>query len=332
MYILNLLIILFGLFMICRILLGLILSNIHQISTINQKNGSDQSLSISIIIPAYNEEKDILRCVMSCINSSYHNKQIIVVDDGSTDFTFRILKQIQSRYQKLIIVKQENQGKASAINNGIFNYATGDLIMILDSDSYIENNSLDNIIKHFQNPYLIALSSNVRIIKPKTFIELVQKLEYLLGYRLKGAEQFLGIEYIIGGIGSTFRSEAIKAVGGYDLDSVTEDIDFTMKLISKFGNKQYLFGYADDVIAYTPAVKNFSQLLKQRYRWKYGRFKALFKYKHLMFANDKKYTFNLTWVKLPKIFFEEFVMFMEPFLQLYLAYIVYKYFDSQIVK
>ena len=80
-------------------------------------------------------------------------------------------------------------------------------------------------------------------------------------------------------------------VGGYDTDSITEDIDFTMKMIDHFGNSNRQFGYADDVIAYTPPVSRFSQLLKQRYRWKQGRFKALFKHRRVIFNRDAKYIF-----------------------------------------
>ena len=83
----------------------------------------------------------------------------------------------------------------------------------------------------------------------------------------------------------------IEEIGYYDTDTITEDIDLTMKLLNHFGNTKYHFGYAEDVIAYTPPVHYFNQLLKQRYRWKYGRFKALFKYRQMIFSKDtKKYT------------------------------------------
>ena len=317
-----------------RIMFGLILSNIHQIISLNKRVYKESKKErISIVIPAYNEEVCIYRCVTSVLNSSYANKQIVVVDDGSTDSTENILNGIKDSYKEsisegsLVIVRQENQGKARAINNAVKNIADGSLIMVLDSDSYLSDNALEKVSIHFENPKLIALSSNVKIVKPKNFIELVQKIEYLLGYRLKGSEQILGIEYIIGGIGSVFRKSAMEDVGLYDYDSITEDIDFTMKLISHFGNKKYLFGYADDVIAYTPAVKNFRQLLKQRYRWKYGRFKAMFKYKNLFFNFDRKYTHTLTLFKLPKVFFEEFLMFVDPFCQLLIFYYLYRYSD-----
>lgn len=166
-----------------------------------------------------------------------------------------------------------------------------------------------------------------RITRPHNLLEYVQKVEYLLGYRLKGSEELLGIEYIIGGIGSTFRKSAMLEVGGYDTDSITEDIDFTMKMIDHFGNSNRQFGYADDVIAYTPPVSRFSQLLKQRYRWKQGRFKALFKHRRVIFNRDAKYTFSLAYWKLPKVFFEEFLMLIDPLLLLWIIGIIHHFAD-----
>lgn len=334
MIILKIFFIPLGIFMVIRIILGLILSNIHQIKLLN-KHAPDNSNNdrISVVIPAYNEEVCIYNCVISALKSSYQNKQVIVVDDGSTDSTPYVLNKIKNKYKEYIsndtlaIIRQKNQGKARAINNAIKNISNGNLIMVLDSDSYLKSDTLEKAVAHFQNPKLIALASNVKIKNTNNFIEKVQKIEYLLGHRLKGSEQMLGIQYIIGGIGSVFRKSAMEAVGLYDYDSITEDIDFTMKLIQHFGNKEYTFDYGEDVIAYTPPVKNFPQLLKQRYRWKYGRFKALFKYKNLLFNNDKKYKHNLTFFKLPKVFFEEFLMFIDPFCQILVFYLIYKYFD-----
>lgn len=116
-------------------------------------------------------------------------------------------------------------------------------------------------------------------------------------------------------------------VGGYDTDSITEDIDFTMKMIDHFGNSNRQFGYADDVIAYTPPVSRFSQLLKQRYRWKQCRFKALFKHRRVIFNRDAKYTFSLAFWKLPKVFFKEFLMLIDPLLLLWIIGIIHHFAD-----
>lgn len=322
----------FGMLAVSRILVGLIFSNLHQMKTLGrEKKQNPPSFRLSVVIPAFNEEKFIQRGVESVLNQDYPSFEIIAVDDGSTDQTGTILDRLARQHQRLQVVHQTNQGKSTAINNAVKNYATGDLVMILDADSYLAFNALEKMAQRFENQNVLGVSANVRITQPHNFLEWVQKVEYLLGYRLKGSEEILGIEYIIGGIGSTFRRKAMLEVGVYDTDSVTEDIDFTMKMIDHFGNSEGQFGYADNVIAYTPPVSKFAQLLKQRFRWKYGRFKALFKHRQVLFNRDAKYTASLAFWKLPKVFFEEFLMMIDPLLLLWMTSIVVHYADSSTV-
>lgn len=312
-----------------RILVGLIVSNLHQINSIDRQQLSKKPADhrFSVIIPAFNEEKFIRRGVESVLRQTYLNFEVIAVNDGSSDKTGMILDQLARQHPKLRVIHQHNQGKSVAINHALKEFATGDLIMVLDADSYLTPTALTNMARRFDDPRLLGASANVRITRPHNLLEYVQKVEYLLGYRLKGSEELLGIEYIIGGIGSTFRKSAMLEVGGYDTDSITEDIDFTMKMIDHFGNSNRQFGYADDVIAYTPPVSRFSQLLKQRYRWKQGRFKALFKHRRVIFNRDAKYTFSLAYWKLPKVFFEEFLMLIDPLLLLWIIGIIHHFAD-----
>lgn len=311
-----------------RILAGLILSNMHQIKRLDQQNEkSPVNDRFSVIIPAFNEEKFIQRSIKSVLNQDYPNFEVIVVNDGSTDQTGMILDRLANQDSRLNIIHQSNQGKSVAINHALKKQATGKLVMVLDADSYLAAGALTKMAHHFENKNTLGISANVRITKPRNFLEWVQKVEYLLGYRLKGSEEILGIEYIIGGVGSTYRRDAMLEVDGYDTDSITEDIDFTMKMIDHFGNSNQQFGYADDVIAYTPPVKKFPQLLKQRYRWKHGRFKALFKHRRIIFNRDAKYTLSLTFWKLPKIFFEEFLMMIEPLMLFWMIGIVLHFAD-----
>lgn len=122
------------------------------------------------------------------------------------------------------------------------------MITVLDADSELRPNFLANMVKHFQSTNVVAVAANVRIKRALNLIELVQYIKYLVGYQLKSSEQVLNLEYIIGGIGSTFRRTIMEAVNLYDTDTVTEDIDLTMKLLRKFGNTSYKFCYAFDCV------------------------------------------------------------------------------------
>lgn len=92
---------------------------------------------ISIIIPVYNSEKTIERCIMSCFNQSYKNIEVIAVDDGSTDDSLAILNKIKKEDSRLTVISKENGGVSSARNVGI-NRANGDYISFVDSDDTIE--------------------------------------------------------------------------------------------------------------------------------------------------------------------------------------------------
>lgn len=339
------LVLIIGIFSTLRIIWGLILSNVHQLLSEPFDGSKEYTPLLSIVIPAYNEEKMIHQSVMSALKQSYHNRQVIVVNDGSTDKTLAILQDIRQEItqngwidegftttipqdERLVIVDQPNAGKSRAINNAVENYASGELVTVLDADSQLAPDASARMVNHFRNPHVLAMADNVRITNSHRLIELVQQVEYMLGYRLKGSEQLLRLEYIIGGVGSTFRMSALKAVGYYDTDTVTEDIDLTLKLIKHFGNRKWIFGYADDVIAYTPPVHSFPQLLKQRYRWKFGRFQALFKYRQLIASiHLQKYTLTLSWWKLPKLLVEEFFMLIDPIMLLWMIWLIMHYSD-----
>ena len=283
---------------------------------------------ISIIIAAYNEEKVIKRTLDSIYASKYRNFEVVIVDDGSKDRTGRIVKRFKNnKLRNLTLVSQENGGKAIALNNALKNYVKGNLIMTLDADSVLANDALKKVIVYFCNPKVVAVASNVKIIKQNSLLGIIQYIEYLLGYRLKKAYTVLNNEYIIGGIGSTFRKSAIKHVNYYDTDTVTEDIDLTMKIIAK-GNKNNKVIYASDVICYTEPAMNVSDLFKQRYRWKFGRFQTLYKNVGLFFNRSKIYSKPLTFLQLPFVIYSELAFLIDPILVTFIIYLCIKYRET----
>lgn len=112
------------------------INNIFRIS--NPKNDSKNSKNlISVIIPTYNSEKYIERCINSITHQTYRNIEIIIVNDGSTDSTLDICKRLQYDDYRIKIINQENKGVSNARNTGIEN-STGKYIAFVDSDDYIE--------------------------------------------------------------------------------------------------------------------------------------------------------------------------------------------------
>ena len=286
--------------------------------------------TISVIIPAYNEEKTIIHSVSSVLNNNYpqENIQVIVVNDGSRDATEEIIKNfvLTPRIQKITIISQENKGKAHALNNGIKNFATGELIMCLDADSYLANDALLHAVIYFEDKKVMAVASNIKIAKSKGILNLIQAFEYIICYQMKKAQTVFNIEYIIGGIGSIFRKSFLEKIDYYDVDTVTEDIDITMKIL-QHGNKNVRVVYAADVIAYTESVLNIPDLIRQRHRWKWGRYQTFLKNKNMFFSNEKKHTKGFSWFYLPFALYCDLAFFFEPLILLYMLYLITYYKD-----
>lgn len=284
--------------------------------------------TISVIIPAYNEEMGVIRTLESVLANTYRRTQIIVVNDGSTDRTGAMLRAYQRTHPRTFsIVTQKNAGKAAAINNGLYKKATGRLIMVVDADSLLHPTAIAKMVSHFRDRRIIAAASNVKIIPTKALLGIAQRYEYLISYRMKRALSTLNVEYIVGGVGSTFRRSSLLKVGGYDTDTMTEDIDLTVKLIREYGNRYYKIHYAADSLAFTEHVLSFRSLVKQRFRWKYGRMQTLIKNRALFFSTSRKYDKKLTWIQLPYAIFGEAVLLLEPILVGYIIYTTFAYGD-----
>ena len=104
---------------------------------------------ISVIIPVYNAEKTIRRCLESIMSSEYEEYEVIVVDDGSTDNSASILFEYVNRDRRVKIINQPNSGPSIARNKGL-ELAEGEIIAFVDSDDYVRNDYLDQLEKVFR--------------------------------------------------------------------------------------------------------------------------------------------------------------------------------------
>jgi cellulose synthase/poly-beta-1,6-N-acetylglucosamine synthase-like glycosyltransferase len=311
----------------------LIGSDIYRLKKHLQKEGkSDYQPSVSVVIPAFNEEKSIIASVTSVLGSAYpkNKMEVIVINDGSKDGTERVLKKFLSENvnAKIKLVTQSNSGKAHSLNNGIKNYAKGELIICLDADSILTKDTIKNAVRYFEEKSVMAMASNVKIRKEKGILNLIQVFEYAISYQMKRALTLFNIEYIIGGVGSVFRKSILEDIDFYDTNTVTEDIDLTMKILSK-GNKKYRVVYGADVIAYTQSALTLGDLIKQRYRWKWGRYQTFLKNRHMFFSRDSKYTKGLSWFYLPFAVYSDLAFFFEPLLVTYIWFVVLYFKDLQ---
>jgi len=330
---LAILIVFFGAINLFRMAMFLIGSDIYGLLlSKGKKSRLTHFPSFSVVIPAHNEEGTIIRAIDSVVNCDYpiDKRQIIVVDDGSTDRTPELVTQYLREHSlsksNVELVRQSNSGKARALNNGMRNHAKGKLIMCLDADSFLDKQALSNVASHFTNPKLAALSANVKIINGPGILNLIQRYEYLVCYQMKRAESLFNCEYIVGGIGSVFRKSVLEKIDYYDTNTVTEDIDLTMKILQK-GNKIYQAGYGADVIAFTESVLNIKGLILQRFRWKWGRSQTFLKNWKMFFSKESIFTKSLSWFYLPFAIYGDIAYFFEPVLFVYILAISLYYRD-----
>lgn len=128
---------------------------------------------ISVIIPIYNVEKYLQKCLDSVVNQTYKNTEIILVNDGSTDNSEEIAKEYEKKYENIKYFKKENGGLSDARNFGI-QKATGDYICFVDSDDYISEDLFSNLERYLENDYDMIKYKVIKVDKDYKEVERVQ--------------------------------------------------------------------------------------------------------------------------------------------------------------
>lgn len=234
---------------------------------------------VSIIIPARNEEKAIRETILSLKETNYPNKQIIVVDDGSTDATYAIAKPFADA-GVIELVKSGTEtgrgGKSFAMNLAL-KLCRGDYIMQVDADTSFDRNVIQEMLAPFADPKVGGVTGNIKVRNAgKNLVTKCQMCEYLLSISLwRNWASKIGVLLQMAGGLSMFRRDALEDVGGWDSELV-EDADMTMK-VRKLGLKTL---FARDAVAFTSVPEGLNTLAAQRRRWERGFFRTFFR-KHL---------------------------------------------------
>jgi cellulose synthase/poly-beta-1,6-N-acetylglucosamine synthase-like glycosyltransferase len=254
--------------------------------------------SISIIVPAYNEEKCIAGTLETLIEAYYPDKEIIVVDDGSTDRTFEIAQTYVDQGVK--VIRRPNGGKAAALNHGL-KFVTGEIMVCVDADSMVGRTSLVEMMRKFEDPAVVAVAGNIKVLNRKKFIAGCQALEYIFDINIaRRALDMFGAVIVVPGCLGAFRTEALRNSAGWDTETVVEDFDTTIKIFKGGAFDEYSKARSQDpdiqattkglksgkvvqassaAVGYTEAPETIRDLWKQRQRWYRGNFQTLFKHR-----------------------------------------------------
>ncbi|MBY0097289.1 glycosyltransferase [Mesobacillus maritimus] len=271
-------------FGILRLVVLLFLSYRHKRNHQKRKRNTGFTPLVSVIIPAYNEEKVVEKTVHSILKSDYPNFEVIVVDDGSTDNTSGVVAKAFSEEPRVRLITKVNGGKSSAINQGSVE-SDGEVIIILDADTSIAPNAISLLADYFADERVAAVSGNVKIGNVRNLLTLWQHVEYVTGFNLekRAFDQINSITVVPGAIGA-WRKSAIAEVGYFEEDTLAEDTDITLKLL----RKGYRITFEPNAYAYTEAPENLNSFIKQRFRWSYGILQCLWKHRGAMFNPKQK--------------------------------------------
>ncbi|RMD58362.1 glycosyltransferase family 2 protein [Candidatus Woesearchaeota archaeon] len=239
---------------------------------------------VSFGIPAWNESRTVVRTLDSLLNLDYPAKlkEIIVVNDGSTDDTLDVLKGYVEEHPEVILIDKENGGKASALNAAL-SRASGDVFAVMDADTTVERGALRKMLPHLADKRIGAVISRIRVDGPRNFLERMQSFEYVMSSMTRFIMNNFGTLAITHGALTLFSSHLLRKVGGFteDKDNITEDFEIALRL-RKNG---YDVIMEPDAVSYTRVPRSISAVWVQRLRWSRGYIYNMWKYRSMIFDN-----------------------------------------------
>jgi len=284
---------------------------------------SQSHLPISILVPAYNEETTITQTLHSLLNIEFNEYEVIVINDGSTDFTLdKLIKDFRlypiempkrlpiphrsiytvyhsHLYHNLVVIDKENGGKSDALNAGI-NLSSYPLFCTLDADTILNRDSIIKAVLRFsQDGTTIATGGTIGILNgstltqkhtivrhlPRRLIEQMQIIEYTRGF-LAGRTFWAAINglLIVSGAFGIFRKDIVMAIDGYR-HTIGEDLDLLIRMrrYCYQENKPHRVSYLPDIMCWTQAPSDYPSLLKQRNRWHRGLIETLYHNRTMLF-------------------------------------------------
>ncbi len=222
--------------------------------------------SVTVLIPAYNEERNIENTLSAATSIDYPEYEVVVVDDASTDRTAEIVTRFVSQRKVRLIRKLVNEGKAMALNDAI-PCTNGEILLIIDADASPDPDILKYIVPHFRFPRVAAVTGNPRVANRQSLLGKLQSIEFTSIISLqRRAQRVWGRIMTMSGVVGAFRRSALNDVGQFSPEMATEDIDLTWKLHLR----HYEVRYEARALVWMRVPQSLPGLWKQRRRWALG--------------------------------------------------------------
>lgn len=297
-----------GILFIVLFLFLIFVFTIFLISRFKKREYTNFEPNISMVVPVFNEEKNIEECISSILKSDYPKEKIevIVVDDGSTDNTINIVK----NFKEVKLLQQNHLGKSEALNLGTLK-AKHNFILTIDADTTIDKNCIKEIVKPLIDNKVGATTGVSKVRNNKNMIGIFQNIEYHYNNLIRNSfsKMFDNGIWFFGAL-ACYRKSTLKEIGFFKKDTLTEDMDIALE-IKKAGYKTI---NVHNATGYTIAPKSLRELYNQRSRWWIGVLQSLVKNKRLfsyksspailfLFINQFWWTFY-SFLSLPAIIYQ----------------------------
>ena len=241
---------------------------------------------VSIIVPAYNEEVNIVRTIKTLKQQDYPNVHIYFVDDGSKDHTLERVREAFGDDHEVTILSKPNGGKASALNYGV-EACISEYVVCIDADTQLKDDAVSRLMNHFiadKEKRVGSVAGNVKVGNQRNLLTYWQAIEYTSSQNFdRMAYSNINAVTVVPGAIGAFRKAVIQEVGGFTTDTLAEDCDLTMS-INEHG---YIIENENYAVALTEAPETLRQFVKQRIRWSFGVMQAFWKHRSALFAPSK---------------------------------------------
>jgi len=241
----------------------------------------DPEPRVSIIVPVKNEGKVIGRLLKNLVELDYSNKEIIIVEDGSTDKTPQICQQWADRYPSLIKCYRNgvSNGKPSAINYAA-KKASGEIVAVYDADTMLEPDTLQRVVVHFKDPSVAAVQGELETLNPdeNVITRLSVLNDFIVNIQQLGRNR-LSLFVPLLGTNQYVRRDVLEELGYWDSNALAEDTEISLRLARKGYKVKYVH-----VKAMVEAPAKLKSFVKQRMKWLRGYTQAAMK--HIGFVKD----------------------------------------------
>jgi cellulose synthase/poly-beta-1,6-N-acetylglucosamine synthase-like glycosyltransferase/peptidoglycan/xylan/chitin deacetylase (PgdA/CDA1 family)/spore germination protein YaaH len=307
-----------------RLLLIGILAIIDRLRRPHRQASPGVNPRVAVLVPAYNEEKVIVRTVRSVLNSDYKNIRVIVIDDGSSDRTVEVARTAyyaEIAAGRVTVLTKSNGGKAEALNYAL-DYLTEEIYVGIDADTVIAPDAISKLIPHFEDQRIGAVAGNAKVGNRVNLWTRWQALEYITSqnFERRALDLFHVVMVVPGAIGA-WRTAPVKAAGGYPINTVAEDADLTMNLLEQ----QYRVVYEDRALAFTEAPIDAQGLMRQRFRWSFGILQAVWKHRMAFVRNKAMGLFALPNI----LIFQMLLPLVSPFIDMMFVWGIGAYFVNR---